>query len=276
MLERARHFLERKGVEEARLDADLLVAHALGVDRLHLLLRLDEPVPEDVLGHARALLQRRARREPVAYITGTREFYGRPFGVGAGVLIPRPETELLVDLARDHLSAGPASPRILDVGTGSGCLAITLALEVPEASVYAVDVGADALVTARANAESLGVSTIMWLEQDGLAAAAEGAPWDVIVSNPPYIRPADRETLATEVRDFEPALALFAPQGDEDYWVRALAEGSAKWLNPGGLLLVELGFDQGPRALELGREANLSARLELDLAGIPRVLAVGK
>jgi len=274
MLERARAFLERKGVEEARLDADLLVAHALEVDRLHLLLKLEEPVAEEELVRARGLLQRRAATEPVAYITGAREFYGRAFGVRSGVLIPRPETELIVDLARDHLADREHAPRILDIGTGSGCLAITLALEVPTATVHAVDVSSEALEVARANATSLGAE-VTWTESDGLQAAKDGAPWDLIVCNPPYIDPAGREALAPEVRDHEPACALFAPEGDEHYWVRSLADGARGWLQRGGLMLVELGYGQGPAALDLGRQADAEARVEQDLAGIPRVLVLG-
>ncbi|HJM57003.1 MAG TPA: peptide chain release factor N(5)-glutamine methyltransferase [Planctomycetota bacterium] len=274
MLERARAFLERKGVEEARLDADLLVAHALEVDRLHLLLRLEEPVAEEELVRARSLLQRRAATEPVAYITGAREFYGRSFGVCSGVLIPRPETELIVDLARDHLADREQAPRILDIGTGSGCLAITLALEVSSATVHAVDVSGEALEVARANATSLDAE-VTWLEQDGLQAAGDGAPWDLIVCNPPYVNPAERESLAPEVRDHEPAGALFAPEDDVHYWVRSLAQGARGWLRSGGLMLVELGHEQGPAALELGRQADPEARVEQDLAGIPRVLVLG-
>lgn len=274
MLDRARAFLDRKGVEEARLDADLLVAHALGVDRLHLLLRLEEPVVEEELVRARGLLQRRAAREPVAYITGTREFYGRAFAVRRGVLIPRPETELIVDLARDHMAGREAPARILDIGTGSGCLAITLALELPASTLHAVDASGEALEVARANAATLGAE-VTWLEQDGLQAAAQGAPWDLIVSNPPYVNPAERETLAPEVRDHEPAQGLFAPEGDEHYWVRTLAQGAPGWLQTGGLMLVELGHGQGPLALDLGQQVDPHARVEQDLAGIPRVLVLG-
>jgi release factor glutamine methyltransferase len=274
MLERARAFLERKGVEEARLDADLLVAHALEVDRLHLLLKLEEPVADEELVRARGLLQRRAAAEPVAYITGVREFYGRSFGVRSGVLIPRPETELIVDLARDHLADREPPTRILDVGTGSGCLAITLALEMPSATVHAVDVSGEALEVARENATGLGAQ-VSFVEQDGLKAAKDGAPWDLIVCNPPYVNPAQRADLAPEVRDHEPEGALFAPEGDAHYWVRSLAEGARGWLNSGGLMLVELGYEQGPGALELGQQADPKARVEKDLAGIPRVLVLG-
>jgi len=274
MLERARAFLERKGVEEARLDADLLVAHALEVDRLHLLLKLEEPVTEEELVRARGLLQRRAAREPVAYITGAREFYGRSFGVRRGVLIPRPETELIVDLARDHLADREPPLRILDVGTGSGCLAITLALEVPAATVHAVDVSGEALEVARENASALGAE-VTFQEQEGLEAAKDGAPWNLIVCNPPYVNPAQRGDLAPEVRDHEPEGALFAPAGDEHYWIRSLAQGARSWLQSGGLMLVELGYGQGPAALEFGQHADPEARVEQDLAGIPRVLVLG-
>lgn len=265
----ARGFLARKGVEEARLEADLLVAHALGLDRLGLLLRLDQPVQAEEVDRARDLLVRRGRREPVAYITGAREFYARSFSVASGVLVPRPETELLVDLARDAAKeAGWSAPRILDVGTGSGCLAVTLALEISGAEVTAVDVSAEALAVARANAARL-EARVTFVEGDGLEVGERGAPWHLVVSNPPYIAPETRAALPPEVRDYEPPVALYAPAGDPDFWARELAERAPRWLVPGGALLVELGFDQAPRV------RGLATRLHRDLAGIERALERG-
>jgi release factor glutamine methyltransferase len=282
---RGAEFLERKGCAEARLEAELLVAHSLGLARLELFLALDRPVDEDERGRARDLLVRRGQGEPVAYLTGGREFYGRPFAVGPGVLVPRPETELLVDRARE-VCAGREAPVVAELGTGSGCIAVTLALEVPGARVVASDVSTRALETAKANAERNGAE-VRLVHGDGLgplAAALEGG-CDLLVSNPPYVDPASDE-LSPGVREHEPAEALFAPAGDTDHWVRRLVdeglclegsglEGSAL-LRPGGALLVELGADQAPRVLALCAERGLAARTHADLAGIERVLEVSR
>ncbi len=325
MLELGRDFLRRHDVPGARRDAELLVAHALGLERLQLFLQLDRPVSGEEIDRARELLVRRSKREPVAYVTGVREFYGRPFRVDRSVLVPRPETELLVDVARARLApraeaanpppddaptpgvtsepggspepveaSAPAAgahaddapgrgdaaaegPAVADLGTGSGCLAVTLALELPGARVVASDVSAAALEVARGNAERLGAA-VAFVEGDGPAAlepARAGVPaWDLLVCNPPYVDPAERAELEPDVRDHEPAGALFAPAGDPDHWVRRLLDEALPWLAPGGALLVELGAGQGPRVLALARERGLAARLHPDLAGIPRVLEV--
>ncbi len=275
MLRLGREFLERKQISEARLDAELLVAHALGIDRLRLFLELDLPLaPAEVIS-GRALLARRARREPVAYITGRREFYGRPFAVNPSVLIPRPETELLVDRAREIVrERGLAAPRCLDVGSGSGVIALTLALEIPGARVLALDISAAALDVARSNATMLGVgqTAVLFLEADGALAAQSHGPFDLVVSNPPYVSVESRAALAPEVRDHEPALALFAPAGDPDHWVRRLIKEAPALLSPGGVLLIEIGHDQGERALQFARGRD--ARVHQDLAKLPRVLEV--
>jgi release factor glutamine methyltransferase len=272
MLARAREFLERKRPESARLDAELLVAHALGLERLRLFVEFDRPVEPAEIECARALLVRRARGEPCAYLTGRKEFYGRSFAVGPGVLVPRAETELLVDLARERL-AGRAGARIGELGTGSGCIAITLALELAGPHIVASDVSPAALAWALANARTHGVA-IELVEEGGLAPLLARAPFDLIVSNPPYVDPDDAGLLASEVRDHEPALALFAPRGDPDHWLRALLDEHARLLAPGGTLLVELGYDQAPRARALCAERALAARLHRDLAGLERVLGI--
>lgn len=277
-------FLTRRGVEEARLEADLLVAHALELDRLGLLMKLDAPVLAAEVDLARDLLVRRGRREPVAYITGEREFYGRPFLVGPGALVPRPETELIVDLARAwwrarESSQGAKPLAVLDIGTGSGCLAATLALELSGAhgdraadvSVLAVDRSPEALEWARRNVEALELTDRIELVcGDGLELAQERGPFDLVVSNPPYVNTAARESLAPDVRDYEPSLALFAPEGDADFWARELLGRVPQLLRPGGSLLVELGFDQSARVL--AGAGPIPARMHADLAGVERVL----
>ena len=271
MLARAREFLLRKGTAEPRLEAELLIAHALGLNRLKLFLRLDQPVVEAEVARARDQLVRRGKHEPVAYITGTREFYGRSFRVGAGVLVPRPETELLVDLARERAKVLASPARIVDIGTGSGCIAITMALEVAGSSVTAVDISAQALELARANAAALGAS-VEFVEGNGPESIVARAPFDLLLSNPPYIAPEERASLAPDVREHEPALALFTPPGDPDHWLRRLCTAARICLAPNGTLLVELGHRQSERALAIASEHGLEARTHKDFGGIERVL----
>jgi release factor glutamine methyltransferase len=268
LVTRGQDFLQRKGVDSPRLEAELLGACALGVDRLALFLDLQRPVSEEERVRARGLLVRRAAGEPTAYLVGVREFYGRAFQVGPAVLIPRPETELVVDLARER-AAGRQGLRVLDVGTGSGCLAVTLALELDRAEVLATDRFEAVLELAHANARSLAATLELKLA-DGLDGV-EG-PFDLIVSNPPYVDPADETSLAPGVRAHEPAAALFAPEGDPDHWVRRLLDESLELLAEEGLVLIELGHDQAERALGLAQERGWSARTHADLAGVPRVL----
>lgn len=275
MLKLARAFLGRRELEEARLEAELLVAHALSLDRLGLFLQLDRPVSTEEVDAARALLLRRARREPVAYLTGKREFYGRDIAVGPGVLVPRPETELVVDLARDRLAARCTAGeelRLADLGTGSGCLAITLALELEGSRVVASDVSPRALVWAAENARRLGAEVELVLG-DGPEALLPHAPFDALVSNPPYVLPAERDTLTPEVRDHEPAEALFVEGGDPDRWIRRIATSARDLVVPDGFVLIELGAGQSERACAVAREAGFhEPRLHGDLARIPRVL----
>lgn len=273
MLERGREFLARKGVPGGRLDAELLVADALGLDRLHLFLQLDRPVTAVEVDAGRARLVRRGQREPTAYITGRREFYGRGFEVDAAVLIPRPETELLVDLARERLK-GRVAPRVADVGTGSGCIAISVALEHPGAELCALDASAAALELARRNASALEASTVRCVEGDGPAGLPTEAPYDLILSNPPYVTRAEWERLEPEVRDHEPRAALLLPGDDPRHWLERLVDETRALLRPGAPLLIELGASQAQAAGEVCRSRGLEFTLHRDLAGVERVLEV--
>lgn len=278
MLQRAREYLERKQVPESRLAAELLVAHALGFGRLKLFLGLDRPVTAEEIERARSFLVRRGQREPVAYITGQREFYGRPFHVTRDVLIPRPETELLVDRARElaAVHADP-NPALGDFGTGSGCIATTLALEILGARVTAMDSSAPALECAAANARRLGAGVRFVLgDTPGALCQGEGAPaaLDFLLANPPYVMPEEAAELAPEVQGFEPREALFAPAGRPHYWLERLLGEGLELLRPGGFLLVELGHRQADAALELASQRGLAARVHPDLDGVGRVLEV--
>jgi len=177
---------------------------------------------------------------------------------------------LIVDLAR---ARAKPSPRIADIGAGSGCLAITLALEIAEARVHAVDISAAALTCARRNAAKL-AAQVEFVEGDGPRALASFAPFDLIVSNPPYIEPGQRATLAVDVREFEPALALFTPAGDPEHWLRRLLDEARPMLATGGALLVELGLGQSDVARKLCEQRGIAATFARDFAGTERVLAV--
>jgi release factor glutamine methyltransferase len=199
-------YIGDRGSSSARLDSELLCAHALGLRRIDLYLQFDRPLDDDELTSIRELVRRRGKGEPVAYITGTRDFYGRTFTVTPDVLVPRPDTETLVQQAIAYLRDRPgAELRVADLGTGSGCIAITLAAEVHGMDVVATDVSAGALDVARANAASLGMDATFidcsWA--DGL-----DGQFDLIVSNPPYVTTAELEGVERDVRDFEPHGAL--------------------------------------------------------------------
>lgn len=283
MVQMARAFLDRKGVESARLESELLVAHVLGLTRLQLFMQLDRPLDRDEVDRARDVLVRRGRREPAAYILGAREFYGRSFAVGPGVLVPRPETEHLVDrardLARERATLGRPIRWCADLGTGSGCIAITLALEIEGVSILAVDASADALAYARANAQALGATDVEIVEGEGFdvlarAVRERGRRFDLLVSNPPYIPRSAAASLAPEVREHEPAMALFAPADDADHFVRRLIEARRDLVVEGGAILVELGHDQAARARQLAAKSGASARLHKDYGGHERVLEI--
>lgn len=269
----AADYLGRHGSPSARLDAELLLAHVLGFTRLDLYVQFDRPLMEKELAPFRDLLRRRARGEPVAYLVGEREFWSRPFGVNPSTLIPRPETELLVETALEALADGEPG-WVVDVGTGSGAIAVTLALEAPSRPVAAVDVSADALDVARANARRHGVEdAITWLEGDLLApvVAARCAPLAGVVSNPPYVATADWEQLDPTVRDYEPRLALDGGEDGLRIIARLIAE-SATHLAPGGFLALEIGAGQQAGVAQLLAEAGFDhVQWRLDGAGHPRV-----
>jgi release factor glutamine methyltransferase len=254
---------------EARLDAELLLRHVLGWDRAAWLTRRDEAAPDGADAAFDAAVRRREAREPVAYIRGVQEFYGRDFAVGPGVLIPRPETEMLIDEGLAVL-AGRDAPHVLDIGTGSGCLAVTLALELPDATVTATDVSPDALAVAGENARRLGVASRVTFAL--AAGAGGGGPYDLVVSNPPYVPDGDHAGLQPEVRRFEPATALFAGVDGLDV-VRAIVPEVWSRLRPGGAMVVEIGIGQGAAAEAIARAAGFVAvAVRADLQGIPRVV----
>ena len=261
-----------RGLSSPRLDAELLLGHVLGLERLQLYTSFDRPLSREELDAFRELVRRRGGHEPVAYILGRKEFWSRDFAVDRRVLVPRPDTEVLVDAALEQL---PEEGVILDYGTGSGVIAVTLACERPGLKVLALDLSREALEVARANAETHGVKGRVGFVRsdglDGLPARFEGG-LAAIVANPPYVPLADRPGLPADIRDHEPELALF-PGPDALLHYRRLAGGGRRWLARGGFVVVEVGAGQAGDVVELFRGAGWGeTAVRSDLARIERVV----
>lgn len=243
LLKTSADFLKQKGFSDARLTVELLLASVLGLQRVELYVNFEQPVSQKELEEFRARFRRRLAGEPVQYILGQEEFFGLKFEVNPSVLIPRPETELLVEHIIDDFAGG--APVILDIGTGSGAIAIALAKSLPQASLTAVDVSADALQVAQRNAErNSAQSQIRFLCLDALSpdfASRFSQPFDAIASNPPYIPLSEKDSVQPEVRNFEPHLALFANAGFEFY--EKISRDARKLLRPKGKLYFELHAD---------------------------------
>ncbi|MBC2770058.1 peptide chain release factor N(5)-glutamine methyltransferase [Pusillimonas minor] len=254
-----------------RLEMQMLLQQVLGVSRAWLVAHDTDPLPEDAVANIQALMARRQAGEPMAYILGTREFMGHDFQVTPAVLIPRPDTEVLVETALDILQGkSVAQPRVLDLGTGSGAIAISVALAYPRASVTATDSSPQALQVAHANAKQLGAA-VQFFEGDWYQALpAETSPFDLIVSNPPYIRADDTHLAQGDLR-FEPRSALTDDANGLQALVR-IVEGALAWLAEGGALWLEHGWDQGADVRQLLAQAGFQ-RVESrrDLAGIERI-----
>ena len=267
-------WLTARGSDSPRLDAEVLLAFVRGCPRIALYTAFDVPVNDDERARFRGLVKRRGEGEPVAYLVGSREFFSLPFAVNSAVLIPRPETEGLVIRVLDLCQSAGQPSRIVDVGTGSGAIAVTLAKRLPKATFVATDISAAALAVARDNATRLGVADrIEFVECDLLDAPAAAGPWDVIASNPPYVREDEFDALPRDVRLHEPRTALVSgPTGVEV--IGRLAAAAARTLVPGGWLLVEVGPSTATAA-----ERVIAAHAELvseptlkDLAGLPRIV----
>lgn len=253
--------------DTARLDAEVLMTHALGVTRSQLLLgRMRDPAPE---GFA-ALVERRAAHEPVAYITGTAEFYGLELAVTPATLIPRGDTETLIEAAREALAARPPA-RILDLGTGTGALLLAALSVWPEAQGVAIDRSAETLAVAQTNADRHApAARLLVADWTKPGWSADLGRFDLILTNPPYVE--DAAELDTSVRAFEPAGALFSgPEGLDDY--RVLVPQLPGLMAPGGVAMVEIGWRQAEAVAAIGAAAGLSSRVHRDLGGRDRVVA---
>jgi release factor glutamine methyltransferase len=277
LLKKSTTFFEEKGIGEPKLSAEHLLAHALGVKRLQMYLRFDQPIREQELESFRDMVRRRLRHEPVQYIVGSTEFYGLEFAVSPAVLIPRPETEHLIDALLDLRKEArlKAAPRILDIGTGSGAIAIALAKQLEDARLTATDISSDALQIATSNAERNGVEDrFRFLHHDILTDHVTGlpVPFDIVVSNPPYIPKDDVASLQPEVRDHEP-LPATTDGGDGLAFYRRFAQLAPELLVPGGLIAVEIGYGQSEAVRKIFEEAGLrDITVRQDYAGIDRVV----
>jgi len=270
-----------------QLEAELILSHVLDCRRADLYAHPERSLRPQELAAFHSLLDRRALGEPLPYLTGHSEFYALDFAIDPRVLIPRPETEMLIELALTHIAQilsfqrqpdqHPRDVRSLvlaDVGTGSGCLAVTLAVHAPRAHIYALDLSSDALAVARANAQRHGVANhITFLKSDLLTALPE--PADLVVANPPYIASEEWLTLPQEVREHEPRLALYGGPDGLDI-VRRLLRKAPTYLRREGAVLIEIGAKQGPAAIHLARQAFPTAvtTIHRDLAGRDRVLCI--
>jgi release factor glutamine methyltransferase len=265
-------YLAGKGFHNARLNAELLLAGQLGLKRLDLYLQFDRPLSPEELAEFKARLRRRAKREPLQYIDGTAAFRDLVLRVDPRVLIPRPETEVLVQHVLDW-AAGHTALAAVDVGTGSGAIALALATEGPFARVVATDAQAPALAAARENHHFAAPQAPVEFRLGDLLQPVRGETFDVVVSNPPYIGDEEAEGLDPEVREHEPASALFAGTGGMEV-IRRLVPQAAEVLRPGGLLALEMGAAQGPAVCAAIEQTNAfgAPRVRPDLAGRDRIV----
>ena len=260
-------YLEKKGVPSPRVDAEHLLARALGLSRVELYTSYDRPLTEAELAACRPLVERRGRREPLAYVLGEWGFRRLTLSVDRRVLVPRPETEIVVERCL-ALLAELEEPRVLDVGTGSGAIALAIADEHPGALVTAIDSSREALELARENAEATGLAARVELVEHDLASGLQGGPFDLVVSNPPYVEPDEIDSLAPEVRDWEPRAALVGRGLTE-----AVARGARDVLRAEGWLVLEVGDGQAAGTAAL--LASLDYRtitITPDLGGRDRVV----
>lgn len=261
-------YLANKGVENSRREAEWMLCAATDLDRVGLYLNFEKPLLQQELAIYKAMVQRRAKREPLQHILGTQEFYGLEFNVSSDVLIPRHDTETLI---QESLLQKPDAHSILDIGTGSGCIAITLAHLLPDARVTAIDISEAALAVAQENALRLGAS-IEFL-YGSLFAPVTDRTFDLVVSNPPYIPTFDIEKLQPEVRDYDPQIALDGGLDGLQIYAK-LIPNAFKYLNPEGWLLFEIGIGQAPPLLQLFKQiAAYGEMIEIrDGSGIVRVV----
>lgn len=269
IIKKSTAFLSGKGVETARLDTELLIGHALGLKRMQLYIQFERPLAEAELEKIRPLIRRRGNREPLQYILGTTEFAGLTLKVDRRALIPRPETEYLVEILVQRLLPAPGA--VLDLGTGSGAIALALAKTWPEARVMAAEKNPETLALARENATFCGLDgRVVFMESHWYAQLPSGEAFDLIVANPPYLSDGETDQTAAEVREYEPRGALSAgPKGTEDQ--ETIIRGAQSRLRPGGWLALETGIEQHAQLSALTRECGCARSESIkDLTGRDR------
>jgi release factor glutamine methyltransferase len=265
--------LKRRGNDSGRLDAELLLGRVLKLDRIGLIMQAERPLAPAELGTFRELFKRRRTGEPVAYLLGEREFYGISLQVDRRVLIPRPDTERLVEVALERTRARSMLGDALDLCTGSGCVAIAFARTRPTWNVTAVDISSDALAVATSNAHRTGAIRNLRLLEGSLFAPVAEQRFDLVTANPPYIASGDIAGLPVDVQGFEPRLALDGGRDGLDL-VRDIAAQARAHLTPAGVLALEIGADQGPQTVEILRQHGYSeVELARDLGGRDRVVS---
>lgn len=265
-------YFEKKGVDSPRLTIDLLLCAVLEISRLDLYMQHDRPLTKDELTRLRAFVTRRSQREPLQFILGFADFYGLQFQVTPAVLIPRPETEILAERCIRWISSrSDTTLRCVDIGTGSGCIALTVARHCATTSWMCVDKSHDALDVAHRNAVALGVADRCTMQNLDILEALPLGMFDVVTMNPPYIAPAEVETLEQEVRDHEPRMAL-TDEHDGTTFYRRFADIAHAMLASDGRAFLELGYGQADSVVEIFRDSGLECLVINDLAGIPRVI----
>lgn len=272
IIKKTTEFFAARGVESPRLNAELLVGHGLGLGRMQLYLQFERLLTHDELEKIRPLVRRRAQREPLQYVIGEMEFSGLKLKTDRRALIPRPETERLVELVVSHFQARSAPSRVLDLGTGSGAIALALTRHFPAAEVTGVDCSAEALALAGENALRTGLQErVTWLNSNWFDALSADARFDVIVANPPYLSVGDTAAAEPEVRDHEPHIALTSPGADGAADLATIIAGARRYLTAGGLLALETGITQHASLLALAAEAGFTrTRSMQDLTGRDR------
>ena len=273
LLNWAESYFKEKGFENPRTEIEWLLRAVLKCSRMDVYLRFEEPLSKTQLATLRAWVKRRLEREPLQYITGSCDFYGREFSVDKHVLIPRPETERLIDIALEKLK-GIDSPSILDIGAGSGCIATTLGLEVPGSTVLGIDVSDDALGIANKNKEKLDAENVSFQAMDILNTIPEG-PLDLLISNPPYIPKEEMDGLMKDVKEFEPTMALTDEKDGLTFYKR-FAEIGKELVKNGGWMILEVGLENHPNDVKkiFSESGYPETELIKDYNGDDRILVI--
>jgi release factor glutamine methyltransferase len=274
VLDKTTQFFKDKKIDSARLDAELLLAHGLKLQRIQLYLKFDQPLSEQELATCRELVRRRAQGEPVAYILGTKEFYGYSFQVNSAVLIPRPETEHIVEVALEWAQQNPEEQyNVVDLGTGSGCIGLTLLKKLPNAKLIAVDVSEKALEVAKANAEVLEVADrVQFVHADASSLDMTMPPIHILVSNPPYIAEDDKD-VEENVKKYEPESALFAKENGLTF-LKEWSKKNSPFLSDKAIVLMEMGMTQGNEMKKHFEQLGVFSKVDVikDLASLDRVI----